>query len=93
MRLKGRRAMHVINARQYFLDTLVELTGIKSGLAVLVPKAIELLDRNTSDPDRFCAGIQQRAFASKRVWCKVPSCVCSTVSGLLAMRKTLSCYS
>ena len=48
--------MHVINARQYFLDTLVELTGIKSGLAVLVPKAIELLDRNTSDPDRFWRG-------------------------------------
>jgi restriction system protein len=48
--------MHINNARQYFLDTLVELTGIKSGLAVLVPKAIDLLDGSTSDSDSFWRG-------------------------------------
>ncbi len=35
--------MAITNVRHYFLDTLVESTGVKSGLAVSVPKAIELL--------------------------------------------------
>jgi hypothetical protein len=36
--------MHILNCRQYFLDSLVEQLGIKSGLAVTVPKALQLLD-------------------------------------------------
>lgn len=38
-----RRVMHIVNCRQYFLDSLVEQLGIKSGLAVTVPKALQLL--------------------------------------------------
>src|SRR4051812_3311380 len=38
--------MHILNVRRYFLDTMVELTGIKSGLAVTISKAIQLLDNN-----------------------------------------------
>ncbi len=48
--------MHVLNTRQYFLDTLVELTGIKSGLAVSVPKAVDLLDKRTKDTNPFWRG-------------------------------------
>jgi hypothetical protein len=36
--------MAILNVRQYFLDTAVELTGIKSGLAVSIPRAIDFLD-------------------------------------------------
>ena len=36
--------MAMLNVRQYFLDTAVELTGIKSGLDVTIPRAIELFD-------------------------------------------------
>ena len=48
--------MHVINVRQYFLDTMVELVGIKSGLAVTAPKAVELLDRTSSPCGRWWHG-------------------------------------
>jgi hypothetical protein len=41
--------MAIFNARQYFLDTLVEMTGIKSGLAVTIPEAIDLLRRDPPD--------------------------------------------
>lgn len=65
--------MHITNYRQYFLDTLVELTGIKSGLAVSVPKAVTLLDtgRPTSEawwrgdprePIRLEGGVVQSGF-------------------------------
>jgi hypothetical protein len=37
----------ITKTRQYFLDTLVECIGIKSGLAVTIPKAIELLDEES----------------------------------------------
>ncbi|QDT55584.1 Restriction endonuclease [Caulifigura coniformis] len=39
--------MHVTRVRQYFLDTIVELTGIKAGVGVTVPKAVSLLKKRT----------------------------------------------
>jgi len=39
--------MAITNVRQYFLDTLIEMVGIKSGLAVTALKSIELLDQQT----------------------------------------------
>ncbi len=35
--------MHVNNLRKYFLETLVELLGIKTGLAISIEKAVTLL--------------------------------------------------
>lgn len=40
--------MAMTNVRQYFLDTIVELTGVKSGLAVTIPQALGLLDADES---------------------------------------------
>jgi hypothetical protein len=38
--------MAVFNTRRYFLDTLVETLGIKSGLGITVPEALDLLRRD-----------------------------------------------
>lgn len=41
--------MAITNVRQYFLDTLVEAIGIKSGLAVTIPDARKILQRDPPD--------------------------------------------
>jgi hypothetical protein len=41
--------MAIVNERRYFIDTLVEMVGIKSGLAVTVPEAQQLLERDPPD--------------------------------------------
>ena len=43
--------MAIINVRQYFLDTLVEMVGIESGLAVTIPEAKQLLEQNPPNED------------------------------------------
>lgn len=45
--------MAMMNVRQYFLDTLVELTGVTSGLAVSIRKTSDLLD-NGITADACC---------------------------------------
>src|SRR5690349_7528127 len=52
----GAFAMHVTNYRQYFLDAIVEVAGIKSGLAVTVPKAVNLLQTGTPSREPWWVG-------------------------------------
>ncbi len=67
--------MAILNRRRYFLDTLVEMIGIKSGLAVSIPEALQLLEY---PPD---GGGKTRMKVFAFIWrrSRVPSSTCCTI--------------